>query len=275
VLKHPATLLAILLLAALGGICQTQTQSQSQPQTQTQSDTVPKLEFEVASVKPAKPDPEGMIIKPLPGGQIYQARNANVRLMIRLMFHLTDDQLSGGPSWLGNDIYDVDAKADRPRTLEELHVMFQNLLIDRFKLQFHTETKVMSAYALTVDKSGAKMTVNPSPENFDIPYRGVGFGEMQFTHVSMPYFTWFLAGFPAIGRPVVDQTGLKQFYDFTLEWAPEIPPGADPEIVAKLPPTNGLDMFTAIRQELGLKLESGKVPVPVMIIDHAEKPTEN
>jgi uncharacterized protein (TIGR03435 family) len=60
-----------------------------------------------------------------------------------------------------------------------------------------------------------------------------------------------------------------------LEWAPEIPPGADPEMVAKLPPTNGLDMFTAIRQELGLKLESGKVPVPVMIIDHAEKPTEN
>jgi uncharacterized protein (TIGR03435 family) len=274
-LKKSVILNAIIFLAALGAFSEVQSQAHSaaQPSSQAQADASPKLEFDVASVKPSPPNEQAGGIKPLPGGQTYVATGVPVRLMIRLMFHLTPNQISGGPSWLDSEAYDVSAKADRPRNIDDLHIMFQNLLIDRFKLQFHSETKEMSAYTLTVDKAGSKMTANTGPETYDIPYSGIGFGKMKFTHVSMSYFTWFLAGFPAIGRPVVDQSGLKGFYDFTLEWAPELPPDADPAIVAKLPPTNGLDIFAAIQKELGLKLESGKAPVSVMVIDHAEKPT--
>src|SRR5262249_20800976 len=95
-----------------------------------------RLEFEVASVKPSKPDARGGGIKPLPGGQTYVATNMPVKLMIKLMHHLNDRQISGGPAWLDTDRYDIEAKADGPHNLEELHLMFQNLLADRFKLQF-------------------------------------------------------------------------------------------------------------------------------------------
>ena len=86
----------------------------------------------------------------MPGGQTYNATNVPVKLMIKLMYHLNDRQISGGPGWLDTELYDVHAKADRPHSLEELHVMFQNLLVDRFRLQFHRDTKELSAYALVI-----------------------------------------------------------------------------------------------------------------------------
>jgi uncharacterized protein (TIGR03435 family) len=242
---------------------------------QVKPDTEPRLEFEVASVKPAKPGSEGGMIKPLPGGQTYIATNMPVKIMIKLMFHLNDRQISGGPGWLDTELYDVEAKADRPRTIDELHVMFQNLLIDRFNLQFHKETRTLPAYELVVDKSGPKLTDNPSPENFDIPVRPMGYGKMEATHCSMSYFSWLLA--QRLDQPVIDQTGLTKFYDFKLEWTPEPPPGlaGRPDAPANLPATNGPDLFTALREQLGLKLESRKGPVEVMVIDHIEKPSEN
>jgi uncharacterized protein (TIGR03435 family) len=251
------------MLTAAGGVSQLKT------------DTAKRLEFEVASVKPSKPGAAGGIIKPLPGGQTYIATNAPVKLMIKLMFHLNDQQISGGPGWLENDLYDVEAKADGPHTIDELHVMFQNLLIDRFKLKFHKETRMLPAYELVVDKSGPKLTENTSPEHFDIPVNPAGFGKLDATHCSMSYFSWLLS--QRLSRPVIDQTGLGRFYDFKLEYTPELPPGsaARPEAAANLPPTNGPDIFTALREQLGLKLESHKGPVEVMVIDHVERPSEN
>jgi uncharacterized protein (TIGR03435 family) len=262
-LKHSAMLTTILLLTAVGGLCQVKT------------DTVPRLEFDVASVKPSKPGAEGGGIKPLPGGQTYVATNVPVKLMIKLMYHLNDREISGGPGWLDTDLYDVEAKADSPHNIDELHVMFQNLIVDRFKLQFHKETRILPAYELVVDKSGAKLTENKSPEHFDIPIRGTGRGKFQATHCSMSYFAWILS--QMLDRPVLDETGLVQFYDFKLEWTPEPPPdlGARADAGANLPPTNGPDIFTALREQLGLKLDSHKGPVGVMIIDHVERPSEN
>jgi uncharacterized protein (TIGR03435 family) len=262
-LRHSAMTTTIFLLAAAVGLCQVKT------------DTAPRLEFDVASIKPSKPGADGGGIKPLPGGQTYIARNVPVKLMIKLMFHLTDREISGGPAWLDTDLYDVEAKADRPRSLDELHVMFQNLLVDRFKLQFHKETRILPAYELVVDKSEAKLTENKSPEHFDIPVRPTGFGKLEATHCSMSYFTWILS--QRLDRPVIDQTGLTQFYDFKLEWTPELPPGlaARPDAAANLPPTNGPDIFTAVREQLGLKLDSHKGPIEIMIIDHVERPSEN
>jgi uncharacterized protein (TIGR03435 family) len=262
-LKDSAMLITIFLLTAAGGLCQIKT------------DTGARLEFEVASIKPAKPGADGGGIKPLPGGQTYVATNVPVKLMIKLMFHLNDRQISGGPGWLDTDLYDVDAKADGPHSLDDLHVMFQNLLVDRFKLKYHKETRILPAYELVVDKSGAKLTENKSPEHFDIPVRPTGFGKLEATHCSMSYFSWSLS--QRLDRPVIDQTGLTQFYDFKLEWTPELPPGvaARPDLAANVPPTNGPDIFTALREQLGLKLDSHKGPVEVMIIDQVERPSEN
>lgn len=271
--KHFAMVTVLLLTAAT-------VPSQTQTSGQGQTSTTPRLEFEVASVKPAKPGDQGGGIKPLPGGQTYRAENVPVRLMIMLMFHLNNRQVSGGPSWITTDLYDVDAKADGPHSLDDLHVMFQNLLIDRFKLQFHKETRELPAYELVVDKGGPKLTENPSPETFDIPIQPVGRGRIQATHCSMSYFSWIISGM--VDRPVLDQTGLTQHYDFRLEWTPEPPPdlgargdaGANPA-PRELPPASGPDIFTALREQLGLKLESHKGPVEVMVIDHIEKPSEN
>lgn len=232
-------------------------------------------EFEVATIKPSAPLKSGDFagIRPLPGGQTYIAKNVPVRLIIRLMYHLTDRQVSGGPAWINTDVWDIEAKAEHPSTIDELHVMFQNLLVDRFHLQFHYENKEMSAYALVVDKSGSKMKVNDSPEPFEIPIQGAGRGVLKGTHVSMSYLTWFLAGAPMIDRPIVDKTGLPGFYDFTFELAPPPPPasiGGDSG-----PAPQGPDLFTALREQLGLKLEPQKTPVQVMVIDHIEKPSEN
>jgi len=262
-LKHFAMLMTILLLTAAGALGQVKT------------DTTPRLEFEVASIRPSKPGADGGGIKPLPGGQTYVATNIPVKVMIKLMFHLNDRQISGDPGWLETDLYDVEAKADRSHNIDELHVMFQNLLADRFRLRFHKETRMLPAYELVVDKSGAKLTENKSPEHFDIPVRPTGFGNLEATHCSMSYFSWILS--QMLDRPVLDQTGLTQFYDFKLEWTPELPPGlaARPDAAANLPPTNGPDIFTALREQLGLKLESHKGPVEVMIIDHVERPSEN
>jgi uncharacterized protein (TIGR03435 family) len=262
-LKHSAMLVTVFALASKSGLCQLRT------------DTAPRLEFEVASIKPSNPGDHGGGIKPLPGGQTYVAKNVPVKLMIKLMFHLNDRQISGGPGWLETDLYDVEAKADGPHTIDELHVMFQNLLIDRFKLQFHKEMRTPPAYELVVDKSGPKLTENHSAEHFDIPVRGTGFGKLEATHCSMSYFSWLLS--QRLDRPVIDQTGLGQFYDFKLEWTPELPPGlaARPEAAANLPPTNGPDIFTALGEQLGLKLDSHKGPVEVMVIDHVERPSAN
>lgn len=263
-LRHALVVTILLLTAFAPGFSQNKT------------DAPTRLEFEVASIKPSKPGAQGGGIKPLPGGQTYVATNVPVGLMIRLMYHLNSSQISGGPGWLDTDRYDVEAKADAPHTIDELHVMFQNLLVDRFKLQFHNETKVLPAYELVVDKSVSKMTENHNPEHFDIPIQVREFGSVQATHCSMSYLSWVVSQF--LNKPVIDQTGLTGYYDFKLEWTPELPPEAVARAQAEgrtLPPTNGPDIFTAVREQLGLRLDSQKGPVQVMVIDHVEKPSEN
>jgi len=269
-LKHSAlltgTLIGMFFLASIATLCRQQTENASRP------------EFEVASIKPSQPNPQGGGIKPLPGGQTYIATNVPVKLMIKLMFRLNESQIVGGPHWLDTDLYDVNAKADRPESIDELHIMFQNLLIDRFKLQYHMETRMLPAYELMVDKSGEKVTVNDSPEHFDVPIEFTGRGKMQATHCSMSYFTWLLS--QMLRRPVVDDTKLTAFYDFKLNWTPEPPPdlgirgGSGANLAPReLAPANGQDIFTAVREQLGLKLDSQKAPVQVMVIDHVERPS--
>jgi uncharacterized protein (TIGR03435 family) len=240
---------------------------------QERSEAKQPLAFEVATVKPSDPAARGGGIRPLPGGQTYVATSVPLRMMIKLMYGITDVQIVGGPDWINTDRFDVRAKAEKPSNLNELHEMFQTLLADRFKLQFHRETRTLPVYALVVDKPG-KMKVDDSANNFDIPIQGTGRGQVAGVRVPMSYLAWFLS--QQLNRPVLNKTDLDKFYAFTLQWTPELPPGFVPRPGEEPPPVaDGPTIFTALREQLGLKLDSQKGPVEVFVIDSAQKPVEN
>jgi uncharacterized protein (TIGR03435 family) len=233
-----------------------------------------RLTFEVSSIRPSKPGGRGGGIKALPGGQTYKAENVPVKLIISLMYKVPMRQISGGPQWIDSDLWDIEAKAARSYSLDDLHIMFQHLLEDEFKLKFHKYTKEGPVYALTVDKGGSKMKLNQSPEDFEIPIKGGGRGgEIAGTRVPMNYFAWWLGQMLQNDqRPVIDKTGLDKFYDFRLAFLPELPPGFDR---SQLPPDllDKPSIFDALKQQLGLKLEPQKGPIEYYVIDTAEKPS--
>ena len=261
-LKSSAALLPAILLAAFGAHDQHQ---------QTKSNGTSRLEFEVASIKPSNPNEAGNGIKADPGGETMHAENATVRLMIRSMWKLNDEQIVGAPDWVNNDLWSVQAKADGPHNLDDLHTMYQNMVIDRFKMKFHWGRRDLPMFALVADKSGPKITVSSDPGPCRVLPLPVLAGKFQAKHCDLQYFTWIISQFPWIARPVVDETGLDKAnsYDFNLAFEPEVSDNVDR---STLPPSPGPNFFTAIREQLGLRLESKKGPVPAMVIDHIERP---
>src|SRR5258708_113831 len=117
---------------------------------QAHAETRTTLAFEVATVKPSDPNARGGGIRPMPGGQTYVATGVPLRLMIKLMYGITDVQIAGGPDWINTERFDVRAKAEKPSTIDHLHEMFQTLLGDRFQLKFHRETRTLPVYVLVV-----------------------------------------------------------------------------------------------------------------------------
>ena len=223
-------------------------------------------------------------IKALPGGQEYRTEGAPVKLMISLMYKVPMRQISGGPDWINTDGWDISAKADKSYNLDDLHIMFQNMLADRFKLQFHRETRTLPAWVLSAEKGGSKMKINEEPEPFEIPIQFGGGGPpptpptFNGRRVNMEYLCWWLGqqvnGAQQVDRPVVDQTGLKGFYDFKLTYAPDLSGRVGPN--GEQPPSfDGPNLFQALKEQLGLKLESSKGAVVVFVIDHVEKPADN
>ncbi len=234
----------------------------------------PRLTFEVASIHPSEPGGRGGGIKALPGGQEYTSRGVPVKLIISLMFKVPMRQITGGPSWMDSQPWDIEAKADKSYNLDDLHTMFQNLLFDEFKLKFHKEIKEGPVYALTIDKSGLKMKPNTTEQDFKIPIEG-GRGKSVGTRVPMEYLTWWLSQMlQADARPVIDKTGLTGYWDFTLSFLPPLPPGVD---LDKLPPEmrDLPTIFEALKSEAGLRLDPQKGPVEYYVIDRLEKPSSN
>ena len=144
------------------------------------------MQFEVASIRPSKPDTRGGGIKATPAGDGYTAQGVPVKLMIALMYRIPMRQIKGGPEWLDKDLYDIEAKADKKYNLDDLHAMYQNMLTERFHLKYHLETKEANAYVLTVDKSGLKMTPDDKPQDFNIPWIPQGFGVVKGVRVPRP-----------------------------------------------------------------------------------------
>jgi uncharacterized protein (TIGR03435 family) len=233
--------------------------------------------FEVATIKPSRPEAQGKGFNVQ--GRTFRAINTSVTDIITFMYGVHTTQLVGGPSWMSSDKFDVSGQPDQPGTpsLNQWRGMMQKLLADRFKLAFHRDRRELSVYALTVAKSGSKMTKNESDPN-GLPalfFRGLGL--LPARNANMAEFAGLLQG-AVLDRPVVDQTGLAGRFDFTLNWTPDetqfgglgvkVPPPADS---ATAPP----GLFTAIQEQLGLKLDATKAPVEVFVIDRVEKPSEN
>jgi uncharacterized protein (TIGR03435 family) len=234
-----------------------------------------RLTFDVAAIHPSKPEVSGGGIKPLPNGTGYIVQNMTVKSMMTVIYRIPRGRIQGGPDWFSTAGFDVEAKADRAYGLDDLHTMFKNLLADRFGLKFHTETKQGSVYELIVDRSGVKMKADGDTGNLNIPIIPNGPAEFVGTKVPIGYLCWFLGQqMRSDPRPVIDKTGLTQVYDFTLEFMPELPPDVS---IDALPPEmqNRPTIQDALREQLGLRLESGKGPVDDYVIDHVEKPSEN
>ena len=250
------------------------------------------LSFEVASIKPDNSG-SSVFLFGFPPGR-FTVTNATPKTLIAwaydvngTSFQVIDDRLLRGPAWISGKRYDVEAKegdlnADRIGKLpasernDQIRLMVQSLLADRFKLRVHQETRELPVYALVVAKNGPKMS-----ESTKEPSIRTKAGEI--TAVAMP--TRAIAEMlsrlapsgcapPELeGREVRDETGLSGVYDFTLKWTSE---PRDPSAADSAPRgTAGPSIFTALEEQLGLRLESTKAPVDVIVIDHIEEPTPN
>jgi len=259
--------------------------------------------FEVAAVKPSPP-----AARPIPrftGGPgtsspgEYSAANMTLNMLLTQAYFLRSDRIDG-PSWLQDDRFDVEAKIPPNATREQVGQMLQNLLVERFGLIFHWETRVFPSYELTVAKGGLKMKEAEKPPQGELPPIETGArpadrdgfpilapGRMglsilypdQIAHLSARMQTaQGIRGFLSslLHAVVTDKTGLTGTYDFKLLYAPpNPPPSSDPQSLPDAS-TPAPDLSTALEKQLGLKLEAKKTPLQVLVVDKANrKPVQN
>jgi uncharacterized protein (TIGR03435 family) len=230
--------------------------------------------FEVATVK-VNPNGRGRLYQ-LPARE-FNSHNTSLTDLIVFAYNVHSRQIEGLPSWADSIKYDVNGKADgegKP-SQQQWRIMLQKLLADRFQLAFHREKKEISVYAIVVAKGGPKMTesVNPNGQ-LGLVFRGAG--NLPARNATMAQCAGVMQS-AVMDRPVVDQTGLTAHYDFQLTWTPDetqfggLRPPAPPEDNPNAPP----DLFTAMQEQLGLKMQVAKAPVDVLVIERAGKPSEN
>ncbi len=238
------------------------------------------LKFEVGSVKRSAPNAQGGGVQPAPGGRRYVGTNLDLRSYLYVAYQVRPEQITGGPSWVDTEHFDLNAEAEKPASIEDLHIMLQNFLTDRFQLKLHHESKEMAVYALVVDKGGAKnLKPHPGASGGDVVLarttEGVIHDKWSAHCASMDFFTWRLS--PWMDRPLLNQTNLDGCFDFDLSFTRDLPAGIkEGQLVNGAPiDTYGATIFQALPAQLGLKLEAKRGPVDVLVIDHAEKPSED
>ena len=246
-----------------------------------QKPALESLRFDAVTLKPSAPGGTAGGIRPLPGGQRYQATNVPIRLMLQVAYHLKAEQIVGGPEWLDSERFDMNARAERPSNVDELHAMLVNLLVDQLKLRFHREKKELPIYALTVDKGNPrKLTPHPATSSGDPwieveqdPQPGAFLRNTWHGKFSPMEYLAFRLG-QMLDRPVVDQTNLKGEYDFDLSFTRDLPPNIQPgaQLNGVEIDTSGPRIFEALQKQLGLKLEKQRGEVEIIVIDHAERP---
>jgi len=275
--------------------------------------TESKLEFDVASVKQNKSDDKpksNFLLGPgdvyAPNGGLFSASSTPLVVYIAFAYKLTNNQLqflrTGLPDWVTTDRFDIQARAQGDPTKDEMRLMMQSLLADRFKLTVRHETREVSVLALLLskpEKTGPRLRPHPNDASCSttlaidpghssvadgfpatcggpvmMPVTGSGRLSLGARNVTMGLIASALTDWGDLGRPVLDRTGLTGTYDFTLEWAPDahnsMTPGADTSSN-----TSGPTFLEALKEQLGLKLEAQKGPVNFIVVDHIEHPSAN
>lgn len=222
--------------------------------------------FEVASIKPAAPDAQGVISSKTTTDSIILG-NFNLRQLIRYAYRLQEYQLSGGPKWAGSDGFDINAKADTSiaqltgeAKADRMRAMMRTLLAERFQLTMRREMKDVPAYALTVAKGGFKLK-KLEPGN---PPAISGRPNMSIArNATIAEFINLLSA--RLARPILNKTGIEGIHDFVVQHAPLNGP----------PDSTDPSLFTALQETCGLKLEPTTAPAEAYVIERAEKPTGN
>lgn len=268
---------AALLLASTGILAQTPA---TVPNTERHPASTPRPKFdafEVATVKPVNFDRKGGRYIIMQGTSRFVEKAYTLKLLIAAAYDLNPRTILSGPSWIDSDHYDILAVtpgAVRP-THDEQMKMLRNLLADRFSLSFHREQKDFSIYELEVAKGGPKLKPSAAPD--DPPAL---ISTVYPQHILLPARSTTMRDFVSLlqravlDRPVVDKTALTGKYDFDLTWAPdETQFGGDVPVASAEAPAAPL--FTAIQEQLGLRLTATRGPVEALVVDKANQPSAN
>jgi uncharacterized protein (TIGR03435 family) len=264
-------------------------ESQTQPGISA-SESIPEVpRFSVVSAKPNTLNDGRWRMRFTPDG--YSALGVTVQKLIEDAYGIWgDDQLQGIPKWAKTQKYDIEAKVDEndqsafsKLNQDQSSRMLQEFLADRFQLRVHYETKQVPAYALVLAKKGAKFKETPADRIPLSASKGAGGhitrsrpGQITEEWVSMPYFAKFLS--LQVQRPVIDRTGLAGRYDLQLDWTPEDSPSPSTDTAGRVSAAStasGPSLFTALNEQLGLRLIPEKGTLEMLVIDHVELPGDN
>jgi bla regulator protein blaR1 len=255
-----------------------------------------RIVIEVASIRPSNPDTCGEYPIIDNHGDRYDMRCVKAKFLLQTAFSVRDFQVIGGPNWLRSTQYDIAAKItgssidsgvpeksvaeltdqERKSKGERLRAVLQSLLTDRFQLKQHSETKQLPVYLLEAAKGGPKLKVSANSSDVSGGLR-LGTGFLAGTQTDVPFLARTLS--QIVGRPISDRTGLSGKYDFELKWTPD-QSSATNAVGGVAPPLAVSDpdrpnIFTALQEQLGLKLDPSKGPVTVIVVDHIETPSAN
>jgi uncharacterized protein (TIGR03435 family) len=227
--------------------------------------------FEAASVRLSDPNERAAAAEFLPGGR-FRA-NIALRYVIERAYDIEDYQLLGDPAWAKTEKYAIEAKTDSPATDEQLRLMVQALLVSRFGLKIHRETRDLPVYALVVGKNGPKLTAATDATQCEgHGCFGIGKGSFSAKGATMPWTAKVLNRI--MDRPVLDKTQLSGNYDFVLHFDPSTASSPMMAAVSTEDSSQG-SIFTVIQEQIGLKLDPRKEPVETLVIDHVERPSGN
>jgi bla regulator protein blaR1 len=217
----------------------------------------------------------------MPGGGLT-ATGVTLKMLIMNAYSIAAYQISGAPNWVGTERWDIEAKTEGVQGFlppAQFNVLLRHLIEERFQIKSHRKSKKLPAYALVVTRTGSKLTPHLA-DSTARPTDRFGFGSATFSN--MPVVDLARQLTLDLGRPVLDRTGLAGRFDFSLEWTPAsneggadafgLPPRAEPPSPVD---SNKPSLFTALEEQLGLKLESTKSPVDILVIDRVERASEN
>ncbi len=237
-----------------------------------------KLEFEVATIKPSPEGRRGFGINVV--GTNFRTSDTKLTHLLTFAYSIHPNQLSGLPGWADNELFDILAPmpSEGAPSDSQLRIMLQNLIKERFGLEFHREKRELSVYSIGVGKGGAagmKMSKNEGKQ----PLPGMGFralGRMFAVNATMTDLAGLLQ-MMVLDRPVIDQSGIADRFDFNLNWTPDEFqfPSAGQRPTAPANPDAPPDLFSAFQEQLGMKLDATKAPVDVIVVDKVTRPSEN